>query len=70
MAVEEVDIRTYGGWRKARGIGLFGLGPVATAVVIGSIMVGLILATEAPGVQWRAGCPGRGSCRVGLVARL
>ena len=45
MASEEFDMRTYGGWRKARGMGLFGLGPVATAIVIGTIMVGLVLST-------------------------
>ncbi|NLT55286.1 MAG: hypothetical protein GXX79_12155, partial [Actinomycetales bacterium] len=32
-------VRTYGGWRRARGIGLFGAGPVGTVVVLGCVLV-------------------------------
>jgi hypothetical protein len=38
-------VRTYGGWRKARGIGLFGIGPVGTVVVLGCIVVPMLLAS-------------------------
>ncbi|MDP9419617.1 MAG: hypothetical protein M3P53_05640 [Actinomycetota bacterium] len=38
------DVATYGGWRRARGIGLFGLGPLGTVIVLGTIMVALIVA--------------------------
>ncbi|WP_206691311.1 SCO6880 family protein [Quadrisphaera sp. INWT6] len=34
--------RTYGGWRRTRGIGLFGLGAVATAVVLACIVLPLL----------------------------
>jgi hypothetical protein len=36
---------TYGGWRKARGLGLFGLGPVATVSALAAVMAGFVLAT-------------------------
>lgn len=39
------DAPTYGGWRKTRGIGLFGLGTGGTLVVLGVVMVELILAS-------------------------
>jgi hypothetical protein len=32
------EVRTYGGWRRSRGMGLFGLGPVASAVVLGGVL--------------------------------
>lgn len=39
------DVRTYGGWRKARGIGLFGVGPAGTVVVLACVVVPLMLAS-------------------------
>src|SRR5215213_6599330 len=37
-------VRTYGGWRRTRGIGLFGVGPMATLAVLCSAVVPLVLA--------------------------
>jgi hypothetical protein len=44
----ERQIRTYGGWRRARGMGLFGLGPAGTAAVPGCVMVPLCAAAASP----------------------
>lgn len=38
------QIRTYGGWRRSRGIGLFGLGAGATVMVLASAVVPLAVA--------------------------
>jgi hypothetical protein len=35
----EQNVRTYGGWRVSRGMGLFGLGPMQTLVVFGALTV-------------------------------
>ncbi|RJK95922.1 SCO6880 family protein [Vallicoccus soli] len=52
-----IPVRTYGGWRRTRGIGLFGLGAGTSVVVMGCVVVPLIavgfslsagLATAAP----------------------
>ena len=37
--------RDYGGWRRRRGIGLFGFGAVGTAAVLGALLVLIITAT-------------------------
>jgi hypothetical protein len=37
--VTDEQIRTYGGWRRTRGMGLFGLGPAQTATVVGAVTV-------------------------------
>jgi hypothetical protein len=34
--------RSYGGWRRSRGMGLFGLGPGATIAVLAALTVGII----------------------------
>ena len=36
--------RTYGGWRRSRGIGLLGLGPVATFTLLGALTILLVIA--------------------------
>jgi hypothetical protein len=36
--------RTYGGWRRSRGIGLLGLGPVATLVMLGCCAALILIA--------------------------
>ncbi len=38
-------VRTYGGWRRTRGIGLFGSGPIATVVVLGAVLVPMLTAS-------------------------
>lgn len=42
---EQAPVRTYGGWRRSRGMGLMGLGPVQTLLVLATITV-LIVATS------------------------
>lgn len=37
-------IRTYGGWRRTRAMGLFGAGPGATVAVLGCVVVPLLIA--------------------------
>lgn len=41
-------IRTYGGWRRGRAMGLFGLGPAATLVVLGAITVLIVAGSITP----------------------
>jgi hypothetical protein len=36
--------RTYGGWRRSRGIGLLGLGPAATFILLGAFLALVLLA--------------------------
>jgi hypothetical protein len=38
------QIRTYGGWRRSRGIGLLGLGPTATYALLGAFVVLVLVA--------------------------
>lgn len=38
-------VRTYGGWRRARGMGLFGLGPLASAVAVGGVLAVILCAS-------------------------
>jgi len=38
-------VRTYGGWRRTRGMGLFGSGPVGTLVVLSCVVVPLLIAS-------------------------
>ena len=38
----EQEVRTYGGWRRSRQMGLFGLGPMQTLVVLGALTVLII----------------------------
>ncbi|MBX6748782.1 MAG: hypothetical protein IRY85_03785 [Micromonosporaceae bacterium] len=42
MSDQPATLRTYGGWRRSRGMGLLGLGPVQTLVVLGAIVVMII----------------------------
>jgi hypothetical protein len=39
------EVRTYGGWRRSRGMGLLGLGPMQTLAVLGAITVMIISAS-------------------------
>ena len=63
-------VRTYGGWRRSRGIGLLGLGPAATFVLLGcfaalvlvaafSLRLLLYVAPPAAAGRRRRGDPGR-----------
>jgi hypothetical protein len=40
--------RDYGGWRRSRGIGLFGLGAAGTGIVLGALLLLAVLAAAAP----------------------
>ncbi|GIJ12215.1 SCO6880 family protein [Micromonospora andamanensis] len=42
MASDQPHVRTYGGWRPSRGMGLLGLGPMQTGVVLAAITVLII----------------------------
>ncbi len=44
MSNDQTPVRTYGGWRRSRGIGLLGLGPVATLLLLGCFAVLVLLA--------------------------
>src|SRR5216683_5675042 len=44
MTSEHNHVRTYGGWRRSRGIGLLGRGPAATSVLLGGLITVLIIA--------------------------
>jgi hypothetical protein len=45
------QVRTYGGWRRTRGVGLFGAGPVGTTTVVACLVVPMLVA----GSNLRAG---------------
>ncbi len=55
-ADSEFRIRTYGGWRRARGLGLFGLSSAGTVVVLACVVIPLIF--------------GAISLRAGLIAAV
>jgi hypothetical protein len=40
----EKRVRTYGGWRRTRGLGLFGLGAAGTATVLACVMAPILVA--------------------------
>src|SRR5215469_1511368 len=44
MTSGNTPVRTYGGWRRSRGVGLLGLGPVATLGLLGSFAVLILVA--------------------------
>lgn len=43
-ALADTPVRTYGGWRVARGMGLFGLGAASTGVVLACALTPMMLA--------------------------
>jgi hypothetical protein len=49
--------RTYGGWRRRHGIGLFGLGPAGTFTILGALLALIIAATADPAALLYAGPP-------------
>ncbi len=51
---QPTEFRLFGGWRKTRGMGLWGLGPAATAVILCCALAPLLLASA--------------SLRLGLIA--
>ena len=62
--------RTYGGWRRRHGIGLFGLGPAGTFAILGALLALIITATADTAALLYAGPPvlaagGLGMIRIG-----
>jgi hypothetical protein len=49
--------RTYGGWRRARGVGLFGAGPVGTVAVVACLVVPMLVAGMDPTVGLLSALP-------------
>ena len=46
MSYHDTNVpRDYGGWRRRRGIGMFGFGAAGTAAVLGALLVLIIVAT-------------------------
>src|SRR5262245_867976 len=43
--LEKRPPRTYGGWRRSRGVGLMGLGPLQTLLVLAAVALLVIAAT-------------------------
>ena len=44
MTSEQTPVRTYGGWRRSRSIGLLGLGPAATFILLGCFAALVVIA--------------------------
>ena len=44
MTNDQFQARTYGGWRRSRSIGLLGLGPTATLILLGCAVALLLVA--------------------------
>ena len=67
--------RLYGGWRRSRGIGLFGLGTTATFTLLGAFILLLIVAAVSPALLLYLAPPvvlgsGVGLIRVGGIPLL
>ena len=45
MTGDHPPVRTYGGWRRSRSVGLLGLGPTATFVLLGCFAALIVLTT-------------------------
>jgi hypothetical protein len=61
--------RTYGGWRRGRGIGLFGLGTTATFLVLGVFIALLVTAAISAGTLIWLAPPAVAGCGIGLIRR-
>jgi hypothetical protein len=59
--------RDYGGWRRRRGIGLFGLGAAGTLAVLGALLVLIIMAAASPVALLYAGPPVLAAGGIGLA---
>ncbi len=46
-------LRDYGGWRRRRGIGLFGLGAAGTVAVLGALLALVIAEPHQQPHRWR-----------------
>jgi len=78
MSNDHPSVRTYGGWRRSRSIGLLGLGPAATLVLLGCFAALVLIAAVsfeallyvAPPMvlAWAAGVVRAGGVPLGLLA--
>ena len=59
--------RTYGGWRRSRSIGLFGLGTTATFILLGAFALVLIVAASYPAALLLVGPVAVAAAAVSLV---
>ena len=53
-------VRTYGGWRRSRGLGLFGLGPAQTMLVLGALLTVVFAGAVSVTAMAVAAVPGAG----------
>lgn len=72
MTPGQTPVRTYGGWRRSRSIGLLGLGPAATFTMLGCLVVLLVVAAVSFRALWYVAPPmalagGAGLIRIGGV---
>src|SRR6476659_209727 len=65
MDPQPTPMRTYGGWRRSRGMGLLGLGPGQTLLVLAAVTVLVIAAPINPALLLAAAVPA--VALVGLV---
>jgi hypothetical protein len=61
--------RTYGGWRRSRGIGLLGLGTTATFTLLGVFIVLLVTAAIEPAALLYLAPPAVIACGTGMIRR-
>src|SRR6266516_7438082 len=61
--------RDYGGWRRRRGIGLFGLGPAGTFAVLGALVVVILVAAANVRALVYLGPPVLAATGIGLARR-
>ena len=59
--------RDYGGWRRRRGIGLFGLGATGTLAVLGALLALIIVTAASPAALLYAGPPVLAAGGLGLA---
>ena len=58
MASDGENVRTYGGWRRSRGMGLFGLGTAQTLIVLVTLTTLIISASLSPATFLVLAVPG------------
>jgi hypothetical protein len=67
MTTHPAPPRTYGGWRRRRAIGLFGLGTAATLIMLGLFIILLVTAATSAGMLLYLAPPVVIGCGIGLL---
>jgi hypothetical protein len=67
MTTHPAEPRTYGGWRRTRGVGLLGLGTTATFALLAAFVVVLVTAALSVQALVYVGPPVLVACALGLV---